>query len=179
MRRTKALIVGIDPGISTGVAMLDLHGRLLHLSSRRDENKTKLAREILDHGDPFIIAVDVCPAPKTVEKIASSLGALMWVPGRSLTVAEKNKVVKAFKREYKEASPGGRGELKTEDRHEHDALAAALRAFKSQRTFFIKVEDALRNKHAEALLDEVVPMLMAGQAENVTNAVRALSKRRK
>lgn len=173
----RALIVGIDPGISTGVAILDLHGKLLHLSSRRDENKTKLAREILDHGRPFIIAVDVHPAPHTVGKIASSLGALMWVPARSLTVAEKNKVVKAFKKEYKEASPGGRGELKLEDRHEHDALAAALRAFKSQRTFFIKIEDALRKDRAEGLLDSVVPMLMRGQVENVANAVRRLRRK--
>ena len=56
----RSLIVGIDPGISTGVAILDLHGRLIHLSSRRDENKTKLARDILDHGSPMLVAMDVC-----------------------------------------------------------------------------------------------------------------------
>lgn len=177
MDRTKALIVGIDPGISTGVAILDLHGELLRLSSRRDENKTKLAREILDHGLPFLVAVDVSPAPHTVEKIASSLGALMWVPRRSMIVAEKSKLIKAFKKEYKEASAGGRGELKLEGKHERDALAAALRAFKSQRTFFLKVEDALRKHGADALLDEVVPMLMRGESENVTNAVRKLRRR--
>lgn len=174
----RSLIIGIDPGISTGVAILDLHGRLLHLSSRRDENKTKLAREILDHGSPMLIAVDVHPAPHTVEKIASSLGAMMWVPGRSMAVAEKNKLIKAFKNDYKEASPGGRGELKIEDRHEHDALAAALRAFKSQRTFFIKIEDSLRKDNAEALLDHVVPLLMTGQAENAAAAVRMLRGRK-
>jgi len=174
----RSLIIGIDPGISTGVAILDLHGNLLHLSSRRDENKTKLARELLDHGSPFIVAVDVCPAPHTAEKIASSLGTLLWFPQRSMTVAEKNKLLKAFKKDYKEASAGGRGELKLEDKHERDALAAALRAFKSQRTFFLKVRDALRKQHADALLDEVVPMLMRGESENVTNAVRLLQKKR-
>lgn len=174
----RSLIIGIDPGIGTGVAILDLHGHLLHLSSRRDENKTKLARELLEHGQPILIAVDVHPAPHTVEKIASSLGAMLWVPGKSMAVAEKNKLIKFFKEEYKKASPGGRGELKIEDRHEHDALAAALRAFKSQRTFFIKIEDSLRKHKAEALLDYVVPMIMSGQAENVAGAIRILTGRK-
>jgi hypothetical protein len=174
----RSLIIGIDPGISTGVAILSLHGELIHMSSRRDENKTKLAREILDHGSPMLIAVDVHPAPHTVEKIASSLGAMMWVPARSMMVSEKNKLIKVFKKEYKDSSSGGRGELKLEDKHERDALAAALRAFKTQRTFFIKVEDSLRKDNAEALLDYVVPMLMTGQAENVTSAVRMLQGRK-
>jgi len=174
----RSLIIGIDPGISTGVAILGLHGELIHMSSRRDENKTKLAREILDHGSPMLIAVDVHPAPHTVEKIASSLGAMMWVPGRSMAVAEKNKLIRIFKKEYKDSSSGGRGELKLEDKHERDALAAALRAFKTQRTFFIKIEDSLRKDKAEALFDYVVPMLMAGQAENVAGAVRMLTGRK-
>ncbi|MCX6820572.1 MAG: DUF460 domain-containing protein [Candidatus Aenigmarchaeota archaeon] len=174
----RSLIVGIDPGISTGVAILDLHGRLLHVSSRRDENKTKLAREILDHGAPLLVAMDVHPAPHTVQKIASSLGAMMWVPARSMLVSEKNKLIKAFKKEYKEASPGGRDELKLEDKHERDALAAALRAFKSQRTSFLKIEDSLRKQNAEGLLDYVVPLLMSGRSENVTNAVRMLREGR-
>jgi predicted RNase H-like nuclease (RuvC/YqgF family) len=155
-----------------------LHGRLLHISSRRDENKTKLAREILDHGAPLLVAMDVRPAPHTVQKIASSLGAMMWVPARSMLVSEKNKLIKAFKKEYKEASPGGRDELKLEDKHERDALAAALRAFKSQRTSFIKIEDSLRKQGAEGLLDYVVPLLMSGRSENVTNAVRMLREKR-
>jgi len=174
----RSIIIGIDPGISTGIAILDLHGRLLHLSSRRDENKTKLAREILDHGAPLLVAMDVCPAPHTVQKIASSLGTMMWVPARSMLVSEKNKLIKAFKKEYKAASPGGRGELKLGDKHERDALAAALRAFKTQRTFFLKVEDSLRKQNAEALLDYVIPLLMSGRSENVTNAVRMLREKR-
>jgi hypothetical protein len=173
----KALIVGIDPGIGTGIAILDLNGNLLHLSSRRDEHKSKLIRDIIDHGSAFIIAVDVFPAPKTVEKIASSLGALMWVPRRSMTNAEKSKTIKAFKKEYRKAT-GGR-ELKLGDKHEKDALAAALRAFKTNRTFFIKVRDALRKDRAEGLLDEIVPMLMKDESENIANAVRAISKRNK
>ena len=174
----RSLIVGIDPGINTGVAILDLHGRLIHLSSRRDENKTKLARDILDHGSPMMIAMDVHPAPHTVRKIASSLGAAMWVPARSMMVSEKNKLIKLFKKEYKEASAGGRAELKLGDKHERDALAAALRAFKSQRTSFLKIEDSLRKQDAEGLLDYVVPLLMSGRSENVTNAVRMLRERR-
>ncbi|MFH1623050.1 MAG: DUF460 domain-containing protein [Candidatus Aenigmatarchaeota archaeon] len=173
----KALIVGIDPGTNTGVAILDLNGSLLHFSSRRDESRSETIREVMRHGDPFIIAVDVHPAPKTVEKIASSLGALMWVPRRSMTNAEKSKTIKAFKKEYRKATAGR--ELKLEDKHEKDALAAALRAFKTNRTFFIKVRDALRKHHAEPLLDEIVPMLMKDESENIANAVRAISKRKK
>jgi len=111
-----------------------------------------------------------------VQKIASSLGAMMWVPAKSMMVSEKNKLIKVFKEEYKKASPGGRDELKLEDKHERDALAAALRAFKTQRTSFLKIEDSLRKQGAESLLDYVVPLLMSGRAENVTNAVRMLRR---
>lgn len=176
MHNIKSLIVGIDPGISTGIAILDMHESLLHLSSRRNIGKSEVVRSIAKFGKPIIIAVDVVPAPKNVERIASSMGAVMFVSEKlkSMSIKEKNDIVKRFKRKYKKKYGI---ELKIEGKHERDALAAAVKAWKRNSYLLRKVDNALQKSGLENIFDEVVEVLIKGRSENISNAInKVLSK---
>lgn len=169
------MIVGIDPGINTGIAVLDMHGSLLHLSSKRNIGKSEVVRSIAKFGKPIIIAVDVVPAPKNVERIASSMGSVMFVSEKSMSNKEKQDIVKRFKRKYKKKHGI---ELKVEGKHERDALAAAVKAWKSSSYLLRKIDNALQRNGLEKLFDEVVEVLIKGRSENITNAInKALGKK--
>jgi len=77
-----------------------------------------LIKEIIKYGKPLIIASDVNPAPKAIEKIAKNLGSKLFFPEKSLTNLEKEKIIKNFKEKIKSS-------------HEKDALAASLKSLKN------------------------------------------------
>lgn len=171
----KAVIVGIDPGTNTGMAVLDLHGNLIHLSSKRSIGKSEIIRRVTRLGKPLIVAVDVTPAPRNVEKIASSMGSALFTPKKSMSVKEKNDIVKRFRRAYKKT----RGvELKIGGRHERDALAATVKAWKSNKYLLRKVQNALRRRGLEKIFDNVVKILIKRESENITNAINEVLKKR-
>ncbi|MDI9614246.1 MAG: DUF460 domain-containing protein [Methanothermobacter sp.] len=130
-------IVGVDPGLTVGLAVLDLEGRLLYLGSMKEASRSSIIEEIIKHGKPIIVASDVYPPPGAVKRIASMLNAKLYTPEKVLTVSFKNELVSEFLRES-ENSP--------ENSHERDALAAALRAYrhyeKKLRQIERKVEEA-------------------------------------
>ena len=171
----RALIVGIDPGTNTGIAILDMHGSVVHVSSRRSISKSGIIRTIAKFGKPLIIAVDVNPAPKNIEKIASSVGAVLFTPFRSLATKDKASTIKDFVRKYEKLS-GIR--LRFKSRHERDALAAALKALKAIRPLIRKVDNALRREGLEDIFDEVILMIVKDKSENITNAINEILYRK-
>jgi len=166
--------VGIDPGTNTGIAILDLHGKLVHLSSKRNMGKSEIISKIIKFGQPLIVTVDVSPTPKNVYKIAASMGSVLFVPEKSMSNIEKHKFVKAFKKKYKKENGV---ELKTGDKHERDALAAAIKAWKGNAHTFNKIEDTLKKKNLESVLDEVVSLLIKEESDNLSNAIKKILKK--
>ncbi|MGB9709800.1 MAG: DUF460 domain-containing protein [Infirmifilum sp.] len=120
------LIVGVDPGISTGVAVLGLSGEIISVFSRRWLSRSQLLRIILQYGRPVIVATDVNPPPSYVRKIAAQVGATLYVPPRSLSVEEKRRLAEGY--------------MGVENTHQRDALAAAMRALREYRGKFDEVE---------------------------------------
>ena len=110
-KRRDHVFVGIDPGTTTAVGLVDLDGRVLDTWSSRTANTADVIEWIIERGQPVVIAADVTPMPETVEKIRRSFEAAGWVPGSDLPVDEKLHRTR---------------EEPTENDHERDALAAAL-----------------------------------------------------
>jgi len=106
--------VGIDPGTTVGIAILDLEGNVLDIFSARNFSLYDISEYISKFGYPAIIATDVSPPPATVEKLSHNYDARFFSPPQSLTVDEKNAATFGYK---------------TENFHQRDALAAALKAF--------------------------------------------------
>ncbi|WP_411713812.1 DUF460 domain-containing protein [Natronomonas sp.] len=123
-KRRDHVVVGIDPGTTTAVALLDLDGSVLDVWSTRTAGTAEVIEWIIEHGRPVIVAADVEPMPETVEKIRRSFDAGGWIPERDLPVDEKLHRTR---------------ETSYDNDHERDAMAAALFAFDDHEDQFERI----------------------------------------
>lgn len=130
-REEKPVIVGLDPGIITGIAILDLHGNLVFVDSGLALDKISIIRTVTKFGNPVVIASDVRRAPVVVEKIASILGSTVYTPSRDLSVEEKRRVVQENVVNFKDV---------VKNSHQRDAVAAALKAYFNFKNKFMQLE---------------------------------------
>ncbi len=119
------VIVGIDPGTTTAIAILNLKGELIELLSSRNLSSSDVIDQIVTFGHPLIVASDVTPTPCNVEKIKRAFDAHLFEPDQSLLVEEKTRLTRHIG--YK-------------NEHERDALAAAIEAYGSFKIKFEKIE---------------------------------------
>lgn len=159
----KTLFVGVDPGITTGIAILDLHGDLVKIFSKRDMSRNEIIKTIINSGHPLIITSDVNPMPRNVRNIARKLDARIYLQEKSLSVAEKKKVVK----EYSDNVKSG---------HESDALAAVIKAWKNYRPFLNKIEKELKKYGLYKHFDLVVEKFIKGEYGSMVEVIEALKK---
>lgn len=131
------LIVGIDPGTTTGIAILNFNGELLELLSSKNIGLKGVIEKIIDRGKASLIATDVNPCPTFVSNLATKLGAKLFVPKESLHVQEKNILTKNYK---------------VMDNHQRDALAAAITAFNFARKKFLDTNMQLSDEMKHLLL---------------------------
>jgi predicted RNase H-like nuclease (RuvC/YqgF family) len=135
MRENKPLIVGIDPGTTTGVAAFDLEGKLIFLKSGKNLSKSDISKIISDVGNPIIVSSDINPIPRSVERIATSFSARLIEPGETFSRKEKHDSA----REYIEA----RGRVWA-NRHERDALVSGIYAYKQVRQMVERMDSRMR-----------------------------------
>lgn len=121
-----ATIVGIDPGTTTGVAVLSLEGELVAWSSKKEFSRSQVSEFIISHGKPVLIATDVSPAPSFAQKISSTFGAQLYEPNEDLGQAEKEAIASDY-------------DTEAMDTHAKDALAAAVKAFRHHHDLIQKV----------------------------------------
>ncbi|MFH8080501.1 MAG: DUF460 domain-containing protein [Candidatus Aenigmatarchaeota archaeon] len=163
MSLIRLLIVGFDPGEKAGLALIDTFGRLILLTSKSSASLSHFSQIILKYGKPIIVATDRKPTPKSVEKLAKSLGAKIYTPSETLTVKEKNDMVKRY-------------EINVKNDHERDAVTAALKAYKHYVSLFKKVNISLHSLGLNNIYSNVVESLVFGKAENLDEAInKALS----
>ena len=129
--------------------------------SKRYKNRNQIIKDILDFGYPVIVASDVNPPPKAIKKIARSFGCKVFYPEKSLTNFEKEKIIKKYKRRIKGF-------------HQKDALAASLKAFKSYRELFAKIEDATSKVKNKKIFDKVVRKVLLSKSKNIAEVIREL-----
>lgn len=113
-------------------------------------------------GIPLIVASDVNPLPKIVEKIAHSFGTGVYYTEVSLANREKNLIVKKY-------VDGAKS-------HEKDALAAGIKAYKSYRQLFIKIQEILDKRGMAEQFDCVVAKILRGESSNIEDAVSSAGK---
>jgi predicted RNase H-like nuclease (RuvC/YqgF family) len=132
----KPLIMGIDPGMTVGVALIDLEGRPVFAKSWRTIDRYEIISAISSYGKVVVIATDVSNPPELVKKIGSLLGAIVYAPERDITVYEKNKIISELRETY---------DFTIEDSHVRDALVAALKAYRHYLNTILEVKSKLRN----------------------------------
>ena len=151
LQRRGYIIVGLDPGTTTGIAALDLRGELVDLISARAMSSSDVIEWIAARGRPLVVATDVFPTPGAVEKVKRSFNAVLFTPGADVPAEEKIALGKEFG--YK-------------NDHERDALAAAISAFKRHKNKFQQVE---KKVPAEIDPDEVKALVVRGYS--IENAI--------
>lgn len=119
------LIVGIDPGTTAGIAILNFNGDLVDLSSSKNMGIDEVIKHITRFGTVSVIATDVSPAPQFVNKLSATVGAVIFKPYTSLSIKGKKELTKNFT--YKDA-------------HQRDSLAAGLNAFNKFKNKFAKID---------------------------------------
>jgi len=160
------IIVGYDPGTTAALAIIDTRGEVLFIKSKRGFKKNEIIDEITKRGKPIIMAGDRSPLPKKLEKLASTLSCKTFHPYESLSVADKIELVRDFSEKLK-------------DEHERDALASAIRAFKSYKKLFQKVEFSLSSLGLSSFYDRVVELVVFGKVDNMNDAInRVLAESR-
>jgi len=146
--RKKPLIVGIDPGIYTGIAILDLDGNVLEVFSGKNIDRHSIIRKIEEYGKPLIIASDVSPPPDTLEKLSSTFNAKLYVPSQSLSQSEKEDLVKTYLQKMECSIP-------VTDSHQRDALAAAIHALRFFGQKFEQINSYLKKLELDLNIDKI------------------------
>ena len=119
------IIVGVDPGTTIGLAVLDLDGKLLSVRSSRVSSIPDIIEHISNMGRPVVIATDVVPPPNAVEKIKRAFNAVLFAPNERIPVEEKIRLAKP---------------LGYSNDHERDAIAAAVKAFNTYKNKFQQID---------------------------------------
>jgi uncharacterized protein len=156
MKRRGYIIVGLDPGTTTGIAALNLGGELIDVVSAREMSSSDVIEWIAARGKPLIVATDVFPTPGAVEKVKRSFNAVLYSPGMDLPAEEKIAAAK---------------EVGYRNDHERDALAAAFGAFKKYKNKFMQVD---KKVPAEIDPDEVKALVVKGYS--IENAFSELTE---
>ncbi|WP_455277810.1 DUF460 domain-containing protein [[Eubacterium] cellulosolvens] len=130
--KKRNLIVGIDPGITCGLAILDLDANPIVLKSEKAISVSDIINQIMDIGKPIIVAADVTPTPDYIKKVASKFNSTIFVPKVLMKGEKKRELVNKFLHQH---------ELFIKDIHVIDALAAALKAYNNYKNKFIQIKN--------------------------------------
>ncbi|MEM3072311.1 MAG: DUF460 domain-containing protein [Candidatus Bathyarchaeia archaeon] len=156
----KALaVVGVDPGMTLGVAALDLSMNPIYVRSFKPVVLEAAVRELSGKCRPILIASDVREAPEAVKKIAAMFDAGLFTPKRNLSVQEKGEILE----EYLKDRPHLRSIL---DEHSSDALSSALKAFKSFKNRFQKIDEFFNFLSSRDFQDRVKADVLRGCSLN-------------
>jgi predicted RNase H-like nuclease (RuvC/YqgF family) len=117
-------------------------------------------------GNPLIIATDVNPLPKGVEKLSSSFGCHVFYPKVSMSNKEKEKLIDEYREEIK-------------DSHQKDALAAALRAFRYYHAMFLKIEEVTKKLGRLDIFEDVVKRVLKRRSESIVDAAKEIIRKKK
>ena len=156
----RKLIVGIDPGMTTAIAIFDLDMRLLHTESKKEFHMDEIISRILFFGVPLIIGVDVNPPPQLAKQIASKFNAVLSYPPRNLSSRDKMELLKKH-------FAGSISEL---DVHERDAISAAIRAFLTYKRLFETVDRVIDYLSVDIDREEVKSLIVRNV--NLKDAIR-------
>lgn len=153
------LIVGVDPGMRTGVAAVDAESDYYKTFTTRG-SVGDVCSLAISEGEPIIIATDKAKLPDFVRKVSSSFNARYFSPAKDASIEEKKKITR---------------DMRYANSHEMDALASALSAKKEYSRMFGRVDAFLKDKGMLRISGEVKELLVKGDAANMEQALKMLS----
>jgi len=156
------LIAGIDPGVTTAIAVVDISSDFYYVASKRDASLATIESMLMEKGEPIIIATDKKNSPSSVKKIAAAFNAVLFLPKNDLQIGEKQEITKKFS---------------YNNLHERDSLAAALFAKRYYQRSFDKVRNSLIRKNMDYILPDTIELLVKGEAGNIEHAIKKLTKK--
>lgn len=159
---TELRFVGIDPGTTSAVAVLDLDGDLVDYTSRKNFSKDRIIQFMVEGGKPLVVAADVAPAPSLVDEIASNTGSVLFVPDEDLGQGRKEELCRPFP-------------IEGEDSHVRDALAAAEYARREYAPTLDEVRRRVRQEQVEEHLGDVIELVVNGSFA-ISDAISEVQK---
>lgn len=160
MERT-LLIAGIDPGTTTGYALLDSYGKIIAKRASKELEINSLIKEMTDYGIILAVGTDKKKCPALVEKFATKVGAKLIIPEDDLPVKEKNEMAKDFS---------------ARNSHEEDALASAIFAFKEVNPLLRKIRKYLKIVNKEEMINDAARIVF-NEKINIKKAVEMLERK--
>ncbi|MHA2204076.1 MAG: DUF460 domain-containing protein, partial [Candidatus Hodarchaeales archaeon] len=163
----KNIILGVDPGTTTGIAVVDLmKGNLIYLNSKRECGISTIIRTASKFGKICCVAADVIPIPTTVEKIAKITGAKLIAPTVLVSAAAKRE----YLHDYRDKTVN----YSHLNSHERDALFGALRAFNSLKEKLSKINLIIKDSHPELIprLPDIQRLVISGNS--ISNAIEMM-----
>ena len=139
------LIAGIDPGTTTGYAILDLDGKIVGLNSSKNLGLNTLIADVLKLGKVVCVGTDKAKIPSLVELFAAKTGAKIIYPKEDLKAYEKRKLAADFK---------------TEGEHQHDALASALFAFRRIKGILERIDRYAEENKKQSIKDKIADIVL-------------------
>lgn len=157
------IVLGIDPGTTTGIAILNLmNGKVLFLGSKRECGISQIIRISSKYGKISCVAADVIPVPSTVEKVAKITGAKLKYPSVLASAATK----RDYLHDYQDLTINF-GHLNS---HERDALFAAVKAYNSLKEQLSKINRIIKETRADLIenLPEIQRLVLSGNSISKT-----------
>ncbi|MBN2202945.1 MAG: DUF460 domain-containing protein [Candidatus Aenigmarchaeota archaeon] len=151
----KPLIVGVDMGTTTGLAIYDLEKNLLLTCSRKNFSINSIIKEIMNFGEALVVATDKKKVSPSIKKIAASFNCKIYSPDHDITVEEKRGILS----------------IDIKDVHERDALSAAAFAYRQYEGMFNSISRALSAMHLGQYKDHAKKMIVTGEAKNIAEAI--------
>ncbi|MCX8182450.1 MAG: DUF460 domain-containing protein [Candidatus Methanomethyliaceae archaeon] len=149
------LIVGVDPGMVSGLAVLDLNGNVIHLSSGRGISRGQITRILSSLGRALIFASDVRPPPSMVLKLSASHNAITYFPEQSLKTSEKLEIIEKLTLEQN---------IEVADSHQRDALSAAFKAFSFYKNKLEQCASHVKELGIQVNLDDIKAQVIRGMS---------------
>lgn len=161
MEEKKLLIVGLDPGITIGYAVLDIEGNLIHVASSKQFELNRLISESIKFGKVLLVGTDKHKVPRLVEDFATKLGARVISPEEDISVDEKRDTTLSFD---------------VGDEHQGDALASALLAYKSVKPLLEKIDYFAKKNGKHGIKNKIREMVIMKQV-SIKTAVGMIERK--
>ncbi|MHA2366139.1 MAG: DUF460 domain-containing protein [Candidatus Hodarchaeales archaeon] len=171
-KKILSVVVGVDPGTTTGLAIIDvISGNLLTLLSAREFSTSKIVRTVTkNRGKTVLICSDVRkPVPHLVQKLKKIFNAQLFAPSNPNTPrSEKRAITQSY------LDSIDRGEERT-DNHQRDALFAAIKGYNSIKRHIDKIKSSIEDKPVlipkfNNIVDQVLSGISVHDAIAITEA---------
>ncbi len=155
------IILGIDPGITTAYAILNIKGEILRLKSSRTITLNQIIYEVSQVGKVILLGCDVKYPPEYSKKLATKLNAKLVAPDNDLKVGFKERLTSDFK---------------TNDSHQRDSLAAALYAYSEHFQILKRINEHLKAEGKEHISDRVRELVIL-ESLSIHDAIEKLEEK--